>query len=318
MIDRTSTALAAGAAALGLFAAAAEESNPYDTGSAWSADGRSIYFYSYRHGDAELYRMAPDGSHQTRLTDSDFNEWWPQPLPDAGRLLVVSDRDAPEPYGGSNLYRLDLDSGEMENLTNLEPTRWATFPGVAAAQNLVVFQTGAGLATGDDTEIKLLDLTTGEIRDFPDDPAHVNSRPTVSADGARVAYLSVRNGTTGVYVNDLSGRSEELLLEVRGQEPALKLSPDGAWIAVVLGADLRAAETGERGGEREIFIARTDGSAIRRLTTSPASDHEPNWSPDGRTLTFSSYRHGPADIFAIDIDGTHERNLTSTSAPRSD
>lgn len=49
-----------------------------------------------------------------------------------------------------------------------------------------------------------------------------------------------------------------------------------------------------------------------RLTTNPANDIQPAWSPDGRTIVFVSDRLGGKDgydLFAINPDGTDERLL---------
>ncbi|CAN0425716.1 unnamed protein product, partial [Ectocarpus sp. 13 AM-2016] len=99
--------------------AVSAEGNPYDTAPSWHRSGESVYFYSYRHGAAELYRMDPDGNHQTRLTDTDYNEWWPLAVPMDGKVIVTSDRDSGGNFKGANLFLLDEASGDMHNLTNV-------------------------------------------------------------------------------------------------------------------------------------------------------------------------------------------------------
>ena len=65
-----------------------------------------------------------------------------------------------------------------------------------------------------------------------------------------------------------------------------------------------------------IFIMRTDGTDRRRLTTNPfkhQTDTDPNVSPNGQTVTF--VRHKEEELlqalFAVDIDGTNLRQLTT-------
>ena len=42
----------------------------------------------------------------------------------------------------------------------------------------------------------------------------------------------------------------------------------------------------------DIWVANPDGSNVTQLTTDPATDRKPSWSPDGRKIAFSSNRDG--------------------------
>lgn len=55
----------------------------------WSSDGW-IYFNSSRSGRMQIYRIRPDGSGLTRITDSPFGDWFAHPSPDGRQLLVLS------------------------------------------------------------------------------------------------------------------------------------------------------------------------------------------------------------------------------------
>lgn len=289
------------------------EGNPYDTAPAWSADGKHIYFYSYRHGSAELYRMAPDGSHQTRLTETDYNEWWPFTTGDPTKVVVASDRDSGGSFKGANLYLMDTETGAMTQLSNAPEGYFAARADVAQTANLLIYAIGKGFRAPD-VQLKVVDLETLETTDYGDDPSHNNSNPSVSADASVVAYSRTDGNESGIYLNDVTGKNERLLLTVHGELPMVRLSPDGKWVAFSLGASARMAEDQSvRASDRDVYIAATDGSVFRRITTTPGSDHGASWSPDGQTLTFASYRLGPSDIFAVNLDGTHMRNLTRTS-----
>ena len=62
----------------------------------------------------------------------------------------------------------------------------------------------------------------------------------------------------------------------------------------------------------DIFTANVDGSHQRRLTRTPGYDAEAVVSPDGKSIVFTSARHGDLDIYTMRIDGTHVRQLTHT------
>ncbi|MBI1801586.1 MAG: PD40 domain-containing protein [Chloroflexi bacterium] len=56
------------------------------------------------------------------------------------------------------------------------------------------------------------------------------------------------------------------------------------------------------------------GSAIRQLTTDPAIDVRPSWSPDGRAIAFQSNRGSATyHIYLMDADGGNQRALTQGS-----
>ncbi|HXV76347.1 MAG TPA: hypothetical protein VD788_08505, partial [Candidatus Polarisedimenticolaceae bacterium] len=59
-------------------------------------------------------------------------------------------------------------------------------------------------------------------------------------------------------------------------------SPDGDRIAFTL----RTTDLDENRGRTDIWICGADGSGLRRLTTDPASDSNPRWAPDGKTIYF--------------------------------
>jgi len=56
----------------------------------YSADGEWIYFNSSRTGRMQVWRVRPDGSEPTRITDSPYGDWFPHPSPDGRHLLVLS------------------------------------------------------------------------------------------------------------------------------------------------------------------------------------------------------------------------------------
>jgi len=62
----------------------------------------------------------------------------------------------------------------------------------------------------------------------------------------------------------------------------------------------------------DIYTARSDGSDIRPLFSSPAYDAEATISPDGKTIVFTSARDGDLEIYTMRADGSNVKRLTHT------
>ena len=74
------------------------------------------------------------------------------------------------------------------------------------------------------------------------------------------------------------------------------------------------SDRAKHGGNRHIFLMKTDGSEPRNLTADPRSDdYSPAWSPDGRKIAFNSDRDhlfvvgpgqiGDFEIYVMNADG---------------
>lgn len=64
----------------------------------------------------------------------------------------------------------------------------------------------------------------------------------------------------------------------------------------------------------DIWTAKADGSQVLRLTTHPARDTVPRFSPDGKWIAFSSSRYGNNDVFVMPATGGEAKQLTWHSA----
>ena len=78
------------------------------------------------------------------------------------------------------------------------------------------------------------------------------------------------------------------------------ISPDGETVAFTYKGD--------------IYTVPAEGGRAMQLTTHPAYDTRPVWTPDGRQIVFASNRDGDFSIYAVSRDGGVPRRLTTHSA----
>ncbi len=75
------------------------------------------------------------------------------------------------------------------------------------------------------------------------------------------------------------------------------ISPDGSKIAFTY--------------KGNIYIVPTDGGRAFQLTTNSSYDADPIWTPDGKSIVFSSYREKSKDIYMVSAEGGVPQRLTT-------
>jgi dipeptidyl aminopeptidase/acylaminoacyl peptidase len=88
-----------------------------------------------------------------------------------------------------------------------------------------------------------------------------------------------------------------------------KVSPDGAWVAY----SLSSVDTTKNRRNADIWMISWDGQQSIQLTSSPDGESQPQWSPDGKYLSFVSARQGAtaAQIWLMDRRGGEGKQLTT-------
>ena len=160
--------------------------------------------------------------------------------------------------------------------------------------------------------------------------------PSLSPDGSRIVFDSNRRraegggepfNTSDLFVMNADGTGQTLL--IRGSSATW--SPDGKQIAFHASASGAGQpikpDPGAATSDNDIFILNVadvlnNGARPRNITNSPAAiDDDPDWSPDGQTILFTSHavtdnpvNSATAEIYAIAADGTgHPARLTNNA-----
>jgi Tol biopolymer transport system component len=75
---------------------------------------------------------------------------------------------------------------------------------------------------------------------------------------------------------------------------------------------LLLAFSAESAGNTDVFVAREDGSDVRRLTSSPGADFDPSLSPDRQEVAYRCQRGTSSDTCVVGVDAGRPRDLTNT------
>jgi len=250
--------------------------------------GGEIAFSSDRDGNFEIYRMLPDGSEQTRLTQRSSNDFNAEYAPD-GQFLVYLASDPT-----SSEFRFVSREGEDFGVFGPGTQYISLSPHGDSAVLVVVTSPG-------NRDILRVDFD-GQVQLLTNDPSEDVS-PAWSPDGRTIAFVSDRDGSAKIYLMESDGSDQRRMTDTSMAELEPAWSPDGTRIAFVSGDDAGT----------QIFIVNIDGSGLIQVTHGSGYNEHPTWSPDGTMLAFWSNRTGSGQIYRIAVDGSGLTRLTDNA-----
>lgn len=199
-----------------------------------------------------------------------------------------------------NVVRIIDSDGEME--VTLNAVGPAMSPSWNPAGTVIAYNT-----FGADSRIVLHDLKTNRTRDFGSQRNTTYTTPVFTPDGRHIAYGHASEQGTDLYLIPLEGDAFPRRLTVgRGSisvQPSF--SPDGN----------RLAFMSDRMGPPQIFIMDADGTNADMFTNFDFGDQNyrasPDWSPDGRQVTFQTRIDNRFQIFSMSPRDRQPKQLTS-------
>jgi Tol biopolymer transport system component len=252
-----------------------------------------IAFSSNRDGNAEIYVMDPNGSNQTRLTNTPAAESVPSFSPDGSKIVFRSNRD-----GNDEIYIMNADGSNQLRLTN--NTVLDNDPTFSPNGDKIAFVRDEG---GGNYEIYLMNPNGSFQAPLSNNPAF-EADPTFSPDGAKIAFTSNRDGNSEIYLMNVDGSDQTRITASSSFDVYPAFSPDGNKIAFV----------SDRHGSFDIQIMDTDGNGILRLTENAFRDSAPSFDPISGFIVFESDRDGNLEIYSMTPTGSNVQRLTNNIA----
>ena len=272
-----------------------------EAGGSWGRDG---YIYIDGRDKEGLIRVeAKAGAIPERFTtlDHSLNEIdhsWPEVLPNGkGILIALGVRGAERAIGV-----VDVASRKHRVLVNN-----AVYARYVPTGHLVYVTTDRTLM----------------IVPFDQNTMKVTGEPRAIADGIRLARSSTvdlavsDNGTLLYTLGEVPGKLELVWVTRDGKAQPIdqkwrgifddpSLSPDGSRLAVSMLPDVNYDRVEQ---VDDIWIKRLDGGPGIKLTLDEKTDRYGAWTPDGRSVTYSSNLAGSFDLWTKRADGSTQAVL---------
>jgi eukaryotic-like serine/threonine-protein kinase len=254
------------------------------SGGSWNRDG-TILFGS----DRQLFTVPATGGTPValRLDGSAGVPGFPQFLPDQEHFIYY----AADTRGGSVMF------GSIRETSVTRVVDADSFA-VFVEPNWLLFVRGAALVAQSFDPVR--GVASGEPHAIVASVAAgaVGTQPFIAATRQMVAYATPLGGSVGRLVwFDRSGKAIGTLDEPADSEylnPAL--SPDGKHVA--------ANRLDRASGNWDVWVVDSSTGLADRLTTDPARDADPIWSPDGTEVVFSSDRDGIQSLYRKTVGGS--------------
>jgi tricorn protease len=322
----------------------ASESRPL-----YSPDGKRLAFTSTRTGNGDVYVLTLETGDVKRLTFDDGNELVSAWSRDGSKVYFQGSMQ--DISGMNDIYTVSIEGGTpMPISADRYANEYFASP---SPDGSTVAFSARGIASSqwwrngrshiDEAEIWLKKTVNGVKYEQVTESGSKDLWPLWSADGKTLYYVSDKNGAQNIWMKPLTGKASQLSQFNKGRVLWASISNDGKTIAFereaspipikLVGTSSNSAVEHLRltsqfselalapDGKKLAFVAHgdifaassKDGGDAERVSKTAAVEGSPAWSPNSRSLVYTSDRNGVKQLFQYDFRDRTETQLTNDS-----
>ena len=286
-----------------------------DNFDAWSPDGKWLYFYSNSKdisGMNDIFRVSANGGTPQQISSDRYtNEFFAAPAPD-GNSIAFSARGIANGQwwrnGRSHIDESEIWTKRGENYEQISNRGAKQLWTMWSADGTKIFY----VSDRSGTQNIWAQAIKGQSKQLTNFKTGRVLWANISLDGKQIVFE--RDFKIWTLDTD-GGNAREVAINLRGlpagnsnerknfgtQVSEFSLSPDGKKIAVVAHGEVYAASS-------------KDGGEALRVTETPAAESFAVWSPDSKTVVYTSERNDKLQIFQYDF--TNETETQSDTKRR--
>jgi dipeptidyl aminopeptidase/acylaminoacyl peptidase len=275
----------------------------------FSPDGKRIVFevsttdLSTDKSATHLWIINSDGTGLMQLTNGPTDEWHPRWSPDGKHIAFISDREKTD-----QIWLLPIEGGDARKITSLSTGAGGAEWSASGKRLIFVSRVFPDCTTDSCNQVRAGKIESDPVKAKLYD--HLMFRHYKSWDDGKINQLFIVD-TSGRDITQLTTNRYDAPTSLLGGRTDYCLSNDGAELCYVMNTD----SVPTLGTNNDLFIKRAENSETLRLTDNKGQDYSPQYSPDGRFLSYLSqarggYESDQNDLILYDRASGKRINLT--------
>ena len=288
-------------------------SGPFDDREpSWSRDGNRIAFSSDRSGNYDVHDLDVASGTIRQLTNNPANDYAPAYSPVGATIAFVSDRE-----DRRGVWAIDAATAAERSIApaagavsapSWNPDGSKVIYNVIANNRSNLVLDGREITSDEDVfPFRAQWISATEVLYSAD--GKIKTRGIAGGDAVPIEFIASTSFTRAPYksaVRDFDSRNAQ---PVRGITAPI-ISPDGTEVAFIALGDLWLMPIGPS-------TPPGAGGAARRLTNDRFVELDPTWSPDGKSIAYSSDRDGTTDLWVRDVASGADRKVAAEATKAS-